>query len=122
MSENEVCPANINEAGRRRRTWMGLVALVATLGAHSAFVRHLGALCVLAEFPTFFFGWLCLVQAADRTCVVLAARGTRETDDGKAPIDDAAIVAALKKRASMVYVKTALAATVSVATLYFLGP
>jgi hypothetical protein len=67
MNGSEVCPANINVAGRRRRMVTGVIVLAATVAAHAAFVRQMDHLWVLAEFPLLFFGWLCLVQAADRT-------------------------------------------------------
>ena len=119
MDEPTVCPANIDTAGRKRRTVTGVVVLGTTLAVHFALVRGNDRLWTLAEFPTLLFGWLCLVQALDRTCVVLAARGTQETDAGTVPVADAAVAAALRRRAAMVWVKADVAAMISVALLYF---
>ena len=53
--------------------------------------------------------------------MVLAARGARETDSGVEPVADAALVAALRRRARSVWL-TAVAATIAtVAVLYALG-
>ena len=53
--------------------------------------------------------------------MALASRGTRETDDGTAPIRDAALVEALKRKARAVYVKTAVATVLTMAVLLFIG-
>jgi hypothetical protein len=44
---------------------------------------------------------------------VLAARGARETDGGTEPVADATLVAAMRRKARTVYVKTTIAAVVS---------
>lgn len=108
MSEPEVCLANINAAGRRRRLVLGVVVLAATTAGAYVVLRDHGVLWGLVGIPPLAFGWLCVIQALENTCVVLAARGTRETDDGTAPVEDAALVAALRKRARNVYLKVAV--------------
>jgi len=52
--------------------------------------------------------------------VALASRGARETDEGTARITDAAVVAALKRKARAVYVKTAAATLLTMAVLLFI--
>jgi hypothetical protein len=52
--------------------------------------------------------------------VALAARGARETNDGTAPVEDAAVADALRRKARSVYVRTALATLASAAALYVL--
>jgi hypothetical protein len=67
MSDGQACIANINAAGRRRRMTLGVVVLAGTLAAHFLLVRGGNRLWVLAEVPALFFGWLCLIQAIERT-------------------------------------------------------
>jgi hypothetical protein len=50
---------------------------------------------------------------------VLAARGARETDAGTAPVGDAALASALRRRAIGVWVRTALWAALTCAMLLF---
>ena len=49
----------------------------------------------------------------------LASRGTRETDGGTEPVADAALADALRKKARVVYVKTALA-TAAIGFVFYL--
>ena len=49
----------------------------------------------------------------------LASRGTRETDDGTEPVADAALREAVRKRARMVYAKTAFA-TAAIGLVFYL--
>lgn len=66
VGEPELCIANINAAGRRRRMAMGVVVLVGAVAAsrflHGAFLP----VYLVGPLPI-FFGWLCLMQATDRT-------------------------------------------------------
>ena len=52
--------------------------------------------------------------------MALASRGAREIEGGTAPITDAALVAALKRKARIVYAKTAIATIVTAVLTLFL--
>lgn len=52
--------------------------------------------------------------------MALASRGARETDSGTEPVADAALADALRKKARVVWVETALATAAIAAVLYLL--
>lgn len=74
MDEGAVCVANITRAGRIRRGVMGAVVLVATAATYLS-VMHgfvptseliFAAMPVLSFAPA-AFGWLCILQAMEKT-------------------------------------------------------
>jgi hypothetical protein len=67
LSETGICIANINAAGRRRRTVMGVVVLAAWIAASVYFLRGGGRLAFALGLAPLFFAWLCLMQAMDMT-------------------------------------------------------
>ncbi len=52
--------------------------------------------------------------------MALAARGAREVDGGTAPVEDAALAAALRRKARGVYAKTAVATLATIAALFLI--
>ena len=67
VSKPEVCIANINAAGRRRRMTLGSFVLAATVAAMVLIERLHGGIGLLIELPPLFFGWLCILQATENT-------------------------------------------------------
>jgi hypothetical protein len=67
VSESEICVANINAAGRRRRMTLGGVVIAATVAAIVLIGRMGGGVGSLIELPPLFFGWLCVMQATENT-------------------------------------------------------
>jgi MFS family permease len=105
-----VCRANINKTGRRRRTIIGIVLvgvavilLAGLIGAHTPWFAR------LAVFLPVMGASLSLLQVRRNTCVALASRGLRETDDDRLEREtDAAFVAASKRVAATIYRDSAL--------------
>lgn len=64
----------------------------------------------LGLYAPFWMGSLGVHQAREKTCVVLAARGMREADDGFEPVDDADERQTLRRQARLVYIQTTAAA------------
>jgi len=83
MSETLVCKANINAAGRRRRTRVGLFSVAACVALLVSFVVS-GAhpIVRLTLFFPAFMAAVGLLQVRRNTCVALAAMGKREGDRG----------------------------------------
>ena len=92
---------NIGPRGVRKRLFLALPLLVA--GGVTSFLSRSFLGQVVA-----FFGFLSLFQALDRTCVFHAARGDRNLDGGKEPLEPAAIEH-FRDRARRIYMRTFLA-------------
>jgi hypothetical protein len=107
-----VCVPNIGPAGRRRRLLTGVVMLTAAAA---------GAVwLVAADMPRpwrlmlalpILLGLLGVLQARDRTCVALAARGLRDMDSGSEPIGGSADLERVKAQARRVNLTALLAGT-----------
>ena len=91
---------NIGPRERRKRRMLGLVAL--TVGVSVAFLSViLGAprsLRLIIFLPIWMAG-LGLLQAREKTCIALAARGTRNMDAGEERLDDEALCHDLREKA-----------------------
>ena len=120
MARPTAC-ANIKAAGQKRRALFGLAALAVATGL-AFFVAPAGGIARwAAEGLLLGYGWLGLIQAMEKTCVMLASSGMQETDSGKAAISDEALVAALKARARTIWIKAFLAAAVSLVAFSFVN-
>lgn len=97
---------NIGSKGIRRRMWLGLALI--TVGVVASFLDRSFLGQVVA-----FFGFLSFFQAQEGTCVGLAARGARETDEGKVLIEDPALAEHFQRRSRKIYLKS-FAATLGV--------
>jgi hypothetical protein len=109
---------NILPRGRRLRLANGLILFVFAVsvtvwlmkrGATTAWFSIVFVLLLLAAVS--------LLQARDKTCVVLAARGTRETEQGIRPITDPNEVWQLKAQAARVYKEALAIAVVAIAVV-----
>jgi hypothetical protein len=96
--------ANIGERERRKRRVMGFVALA--VGVAAAFLLvALGApraLRLVVFLPVWIAG-LGLLQSREKTCIALAARGTRNMDAGEERIEDESLIAELRAGARRIH-------------------
>ncbi len=123
VDETKAC-ANINAKGRRRRMFGGVVALTVNLAwfvvARRDTTSDAWRIWTIAGFFLTFYGWLGVLQATADTCVVLAAKGTEETDAGTAPVADADVAKALRRRANGVWLRTLVATAATAGILWLL--
>jgi hypothetical protein len=100
MSETVSDLCNIGTRERRKRRLLGFVAL--TAGVAAAFVLVVydaPRWWRLVIFPLIWIGGLGLMQARDKVCIALAARGVRNLDAGEESIADAHLAAELRLKA-----------------------
>lgn len=105
----QVCIANINAKGRRRRLNFaimgfnfGFAMLVLLMMAGVDHRWRLGLFFVFAGAATSYFEW------RDKTCVALAAQNIQEVDDGYARINDKAINSQIRRQAIRLQIKAIL--------------
>ena len=75
----------------------------------------------LVLFLPAFFGMLCLIQAREGTCAVLAELGLLDMDSGEVKIDNNVVARRLKARGRIILVKSAVWAAI-LTGLFFLFP
>ena len=104
------CIPNISGPERRKRLRSGIISLVLSLGVlalllaiRADFLWRLALLPLFLGAATGYFQW------ADKTCVALASRDSRQTGDSPEQITDAGELAQVKRQARTVSLK-ALAA------------
>ena len=91
---------NVGPGESRKRRLMGIAALAA--GALLAFALVAMGVPFWMRAVVFFPIWLAalgLLQARERTCVALAARGVCNMDEGEAPIEDETRARELREKA-----------------------
>ena len=112
---------NIGPRERRKRRAMGVAALAAGAGLAFALVA-LGAprWWRAAVFLPMWIAALGLLQARERTCVALAARGVCNMDKGELPIEDETAARELRDKARRINRRAMLvAALVTLVALAF---
>jgi hypothetical protein len=93
---------NIGERGIRQRLWLGAILVIG--GVIASFLdRSFWGQVVQ------FFGFLSFFQGVDGTCVAMATRGARETDEGREMLGTVEEIEFFRRRARAVYLKTFLA-------------
>ncbi len=112
---------NIGPRERRKRRLLGIVSL--TVGVAVAFVLVVYGVPRWERLVVFFPVWLAglgLLQARERTCIALAARGTCNMDAGEVSIADKRLSAQLRAKARRIN-RCALitAAAITIVTLVF---
>lgn len=117
----EVSISNIGAREQRKRRLLGIVAL--TVGVAAAFVLVIfdapRPLRLVVFFPVWLAG-LGLLQARERTCIALAARGTCNMDAGEEPIQDASLVAQLRGKSRVIHRRALVTAiAITLVTLAF---
>ncbi len=107
----EACIPNISTQERRKRLTFGVVAFVVTLvvlvGLMTIGASRWWRLLLLPLFmgaATGYFQW------SDKTCVRLAAEGTRNLNDKEEKIEDPSVLAQVRQQARRVQLKAVLAA------------
>ena len=107
---------NIGPREQRKRRLLGLVAL--TVGVAAAFVLVVYGAPRVSRVVIFFPIWIAglgLMQAREKTCIALAARGTCNMDAGEESLDDTRLSERLRDKARRINrraIITALAITV----------
>jgi hypothetical protein len=112
---------NIGTRERTKRRVLGVVSL--TVGVGVAFVLFTTSAPRLTRLVVFFPLWLAglgLLQAKEKTCIALAARGTRNMDAGEEKIDDEDLNARLRDKARGINRRALItAAVITAVTLAF---
>lgn len=116
-------PTNIVDRGVRRRRRMGIGWLIAgVLAAVVIVAMHLSRewrLLLIVPFAISANGFL---QARDKTCVMLAAVGKREVNDGRSYADVAGEErTVLRRRAFVIVAQSLLIAAAITAAIWWMG-
>lgn len=101
---SEVTASNIGPREQRKRRLLGIVAL--TVGVAVAFVLVIFEAPRLSRAVVFFPVWLAglgLLQARERTCIALAARGTCNMDAGEADLNDENLIEQLRGKSRRIH-------------------
>jgi hypothetical protein len=107
---------NIGPREQRKRRLLGIVAL--TVGVATSFMLVVYGAPRMSRVVIFFPIWMAglgLLQAREKTCIALAARGTCNMDDGEESLSDANLIEQLRVKARALNrraIITALAATI----------
>lgn len=104
---------NIGPAEQRKRRLMGVVAL--TVGVGTAFmlvVYNAPRWSRLVIFLPIWLAGLGLIQAREKTCIALAARGTCNMDTGEERLDDATLIEQLRTKARRIHLRALITAVV----------
>lgn len=113
--------ANIGPRERRKRRLLGIVSLTVAVGV--AFVLVTFDAPRWSRLVVFFPLWMAalgLLQAREKTCIALAARGVCNLDAGEQTIEDETLAARLREKASSVHKRSLLvAAVITVVVLLF---
>jgi hypothetical protein len=112
---------NIGPREQRKRRLLGIVALV--VGVAAAFVLVIFSAPRWSRLIIFFPLWIAglgLMQAREKTCISLAARGTRNLDQGEERIDDPHLNEQLRRNSQRIHRQSLITATViTLVTLLF---
>ena len=113
--------ANIGPRERRKRRLLGIVSLTVAVGI--AFVLVAFDAPRWSRLVVFFPLWMAglgLLQARERVCIALAARGACNMDAGEERVADRTLAARLREKASAVHRRALLvAAAITVVVLVF---
>jgi hypothetical protein len=113
---------NIGPRERRKRRLLGFVAF--TVGVATAFVLVVYDAPRWSRLIIFFPVWiggLGLIQAREKTCIALAARGTCNMDDGEESVTDRRLIEELRRKARKIH-RRALVTAVAITLLALAFP
>lgn len=113
---------NIGPREQRKRRLLGIVSLTAGVGI--AFVLVVMGAPRWSRLIVFFPVWMAglgLMQAREKTCIALAARGTCNLDAGEEHIEDKQKVAALRAKARRIN-RRALTTAAAITLVTFVFP
>ncbi|HEX8128410.1 MAG TPA: hypothetical protein VF527_04860 [Pyrinomonadaceae bacterium] len=114
--------SNIGAGEQRKRRLLGIVAL--TVGVAAAFILVVYDAPRLLRAVVFFPIWIAalgLLQAREKTCIALAARGTCNWDAGEESLDDDRLVAELRAKSRLIN-RRALVTAVAITLLTLAFP
>ena len=118
---SEVSVSNIGTRERRKQRLMGIVAL--TVGVATAFVLVIFEAPRPLRLVVFFPVWLAglgLLQARERTCIALAARGTCNMDAGEEKLTDDNLIEQLRAKSRVIHRRALVTAVaITLVTLAF---
>lgn len=111
---------NLGRKACRRRLIASIAGAAVTVGMFMI-MRWTQAerLWYLLLFAPALFAVLGLLQAQAKTCVVLAARGLRDLDQGEEKIGDSYAIQLLRRRAMIIYLKSLALALAFTAIIYW---
>jgi|KBSMisStaDraftv2_1062788.scaffolds.fasta_scaffold1102237_1 hypothetical protein len=113
------CIPNIGPREKRRRWIVGISALIFAIAVAVVLLAtdapRASRLLLLAPF---WVGALALFEAASSTCVVLAARGTRNMDQGETPIGSPAELGHVRQQSRRVHIRALLLSAALTAVVY----
>lgn len=102
---------NIGPKQRRKRLFMGLAMHTITILVSAAFIHYgLGLWWKATLFVPFFIGFLGLIQAQKKVCVMYAQQGTRNMDAGTEKIEEQDLICRIQKKARGIYIISILSA------------
>ncbi len=119
---SEVEASNIGPREQRKRRLLGIVAL--TVGVAVAFVLVIFEAPRLSRAVIFFPVWLAglgLLQARERTCIALAARGTCNMDAGEEDLNDENLIEQLRGKSRLIH-RRALVTAIAITLLALAFP
>ena len=120
FSVSSECFPNIGARGRRRRLLKGFVASVLGIALFSGLiVRRVSPAWLLLLIPFAAFAAVCFFQVKEQTCVVLAAKGLREQEDGSTVRIAGEWMVAIQRQARRVWMES-VAATLIVTAVALL--
>ncbi len=107
---------NIGPRERAKRRVMGIAFLVVGVGLIFLMIAYDAPrfLRAVVFFPL-WIGGLGLLQAREKTCIALAARGTCNMDAGEEVIEDEAVVKKLRLKARRIHRRALILASVATA-------
>jgi hypothetical protein len=113
--------ANIGPRERRKRRLLGVVSLTVAVGVAFVLVTFDASRWLrLVVFLPLWLAGLGLLQARDKTCIALAARGVCNMDAGEEPVADSTLAARLRDKAAHIRRRALLvAAAITVVVLAF---
>lgn len=113
--------ANIGPREQRKRRLLGVVAL--TVGVAAAFVLVVYDAPRPSRIVVFLPVWIAglgLMQAREKTCIALAARGTRNMDTGEERVNDENVIEQLREKSRRIHRRALITAiTITLVTLAF---
>ncbi len=107
------CAVNIGRRQRRMRLAFGLAMLAVGIGGGAAGIIAGASPALRAALAVpFFLAGLGLLQVRAKTCVALAAKGTRNLDAGEEPVADPGEAHRLRRQAGRVLLQAFLFAAI----------
>lgn len=120
FSVSSECFPNIGARGRQRRLIKGAVATAAGLALFASLLSwRAGPPLFLLLIPFAAFAAVCFFQVKEQTCVVLAAKGLREQEDGSTVRIAGEWMVAIQRQARKVWIES-VAATLIVTAVALL--